>query len=210
MTRTGSIDSLVAPLVTTTCSPASGRSPAARATSQTIASSLAILAFPSSRRGSTNSTPHSETVSMASSTPGWSYIGSCIAGAMTTGVSAPSAVVAHVVTGVSSTAPAILPTVLAVAGAISKTSAQPSYPQSSTCSTLPVISVTTSLSVANSTAQGWTIPRALSVITPRTAAPWRRNSWASSTVLTAAIDPVTPSATLTPSSIRLLVSLGVC
>ena len=98
-------------------------------------------------------------------------------------------------------APAILPTVLAVAGAISNTSAHPSRPQRSTCSTRPVISVTTSRSVANSRAHGWMIPWALSLINARTFAPCRRSSWASSTVFTAAMLPVTPKATLTPSSI---------
>ena len=201
-TRIGSIASLVAPPVTTMWRPARSCVVVARAVAVTMASSVAILAFPSSILGSTNSTPHDSTRSMASRTPGWSYIGSCIAGAMTTGTSAPRAVVAVVVTGVSSTAPAILPTVLAVAGAIRSTSAQPSRPQRSTCSTRPVISVTTSCSVANSSAHGWMTPVALSLINARTDAPCRRSSWASSTVFTAAILPVTPSATLTPSSIR--------
>jgi hypothetical protein len=114
--------------------------------------------------------------------------------------------VAVVVTGESSMAAAIFPTVFAVAGAIRKTSAQPSRPHSSTCSTLPVISVTTGASVANSTAHGWTIPCALSVVTARTLAPRRRSSWASSTTFTAAMLPVTPRATFTPESIL----LGVC
>ena len=39
------------------------------------------------------------------------------------------------------------------------------------------------------------------VVTARTSAPRRRSSWASSTVRTAAMLPVTPSATFTPSSI---------
>src|SRR6056297_2067613 len=124
-----------------------------------------------------------------------------MAGAITTGTSAPSAVVAQVVTGVSSTAAAIFPAVFAVAGASSSTSAHPSRPHSSTCSTLPVISVTTGSSVAKSTAHGWTMFVAEGDMTARTLAPWRRSSCASSSTFTAAMLPETPSATLTPSSI---------
>ena len=170
-TRTGSSGSAVAPAVTTTWRPSSAWEETARATPVTTAPSVAIFALPSSIRGSTNSTPHASSWSSASSTPGWSYIGSCIAGAHTTGTPAPRAVVAHVVTGVSSTALATLPTVFAVAGASSRTSAHPSLPHSSTCSTRPVISVTTSCSVANSSAHGWMIPFAAGVITALTAAP---------------------------------------
>jgi len=54
---------------------------------------------------------------------------SCIAGATTTGIPCPSAVVAKVVTGVSSIPQAIFPMVFAVQGATSRRSAAPPSPQ---------------------------------------------------------------------------------
>jgi len=195
------MDSVVAPLVTTTWVSSSDCSVTARAVSMTMASSLAIFAFPSSIRGSTKSTPHSSTRSMASSTPGWSYIGSCIAGAITTGTPAPSAVVAHVVTGCRrrrrlSCRPCSR-------SRVRRATRRPTRRRRTVrrASTRPVSSVTTSFPVAYSSDHGWTMLRALPVITARTVAPRRRSSWASSTVLTAAIDPVTPSATFAPATL---------
>ena len=54
---------------------------------------------------------------------------SCIAGATTTGILRPSAVVAKVVAGVSSIPAAILPMVFAVQGAMRRRSAAPPSPQ---------------------------------------------------------------------------------
>ncbi len=69
-TRIGSMVSLVAPLVMTILVSASESGVVARATAVTMAASVAILALRSSIRGSTNSTPHDSTRSIASSTPG--------------------------------------------------------------------------------------------------------------------------------------------
>ena len=77
---------------------------------------------------------------------------SCMAGTTATGLPLPRAVVAKVVTGVSSMPQAILPMVLAVAGAMSSRSAWPPTPQNCTCSTRPVISVITGWAVAYSRA----------------------------------------------------------
>ncbi len=65
----------------------------------------------------------------------------CMAGTTTTGKPLPSAVVAKVVTGVSSMPQAILPTVFAVQGATRSRSARPPSPHHCTCSTSPVIAV---------------------------------------------------------------------
>ena len=77
---------------------------------------------------------------------------SCIAGTTATGLLLPKAVVANVVTGVSSMPEAIFPMVLAVAGATRNRSALPPTPQNSTCSTFPVISVITGCADAYSRA----------------------------------------------------------
>ena len=112
----------------------------------------------------------------------------------------PTAVVRNVVTGVSSIPWTIFPMVLAVAGATRTRSACPERsPHISTCSTFPVISVTTGLPVANSMEYAPTISCAFSVITPNTSAPWRISSLASLTHSTAAIEPVMASTIFFPS-----------
>jgi len=73
---------------------------------------------------------------------------SCMAGATTTGRPAPSAVLANVVTGVSSMPRAILQSVFAVQGAMSSRSAHPPSPQNVTCSTCPESAVIASFPVA--------------------------------------------------------------
>ncbi len=60
---------------------------------------------------------------------------------------------------------AIFPMVLAVAGAMRRRSALPPTPQNSTCSTLPVILVTTGFSLAYSRAYGWMISMAAQLMT---------------------------------------------
>jgi len=61
----------------------------------------------------------------------------CIAGTTMTGIPEPMAVVAKVVTGVSSIPRATFATVFAVAGAMRRREADPSSPQNATCSTIP-------------------------------------------------------------------------
>ncbi|OQC68781.1 MAG: hypothetical protein BWX50_01144 [Euryarchaeota archaeon ADurb.Bin009] len=128
-TRTSSKGSAHAPLVMRTRLPASGRPETARAAWRTIVSISATFAFPSSIRGATMSIPQERSRSRFSTTPGWRYMLSCIAGATTTGIPRPSAVVAKVVAGVSSIPAAILPMVFAVQGAMRRRSAAPPSPQ---------------------------------------------------------------------------------
>ena len=140
-TRTSSTVSRQDPLVTSTRRPASGLSSTARSASSTITSVSAIFARPSSMRGGTTVTPSAPRRARFSATALWRYMVSCMAGTTTTGMPLPSAVVAKVVTGVSSMPHAILPTVFAVQGATRRRSACPSSPHQSTCSTSPVIAV---------------------------------------------------------------------
>ena len=76
-------------------------------------------------RGGTTVTPSASRRSRFSATARWRYMVSCMAGTTTTGMPLPSAVVAKVVTGVSSMPHAILPTVFAVQGATRRRSALP-------------------------------------------------------------------------------------
>src|SRR5256885_13502290 len=69
---------------------------------RTIFSADAIFAFPSETSGSMNSTPIFLSREMFSWTIGWSYKGSCIAGAIITGIREPMAVAGTFVTGGSS------------------------------------------------------------------------------------------------------------
>ena len=144
--------SALEPLVMTILFPARSPGPKSLSISQTIEALSAILALPSSRRGSMSRTPICRRVSRFRSTAGWRYMASCMAGTTATGLPLPRAVVANVVTGVSSMPQAILPMVLAVAGATSSRSAAPPTPQNWTCSTLPVISRITELPLAYSRA----------------------------------------------------------
>ncbi len=125
-----------------------------------------------------------------------------------TGMPPPSAVVANVVTGVSSTPIAILDMVLAVAGAMSiRSHLSGTSPQNETCWTLPSISVVTGLPEANSSAHGWMIVWASLDMTTWTSAPCLMSSLHSLTHSTAAMLPVTPSTILRPLSLSLLVPL---
>ncbi|OPY41314.1 MAG: hypothetical protein A4E42_01836 [Methanoregulaceae archaeon PtaU1.Bin222] len=126
----------------------------------------------------------------------------CIAGATTTGIPLPIAVVAKVVTGVSSIPDAILQRLFAVAGAISRRSAEPPSPQNVTCSTSPVMEVIAGRPVAYVSASGWMMPQAALLITAWTSAPLLRSACASRTVSTAAILPVTASTILRFFSVR--------
>jgi len=148
----GSRASTLEPLVMTILFPARSPGPRSLSTSQTMEALSAILALPSSRRGSIRQTPICRKVSRFFSTAGWRYMASCIAGTTATGLPLPRAVVANVVTAVSSMPQAILPMVLAVAGTTSRRSAAPPTPQNWTCSTFPVISRTTGLELAYSRA----------------------------------------------------------
>ena len=132
----GSRASALEPLVITILFPARSPGPRSLSTSQTIAALSAILALPSSRRGSISKTPMPRRASRFRSTAGWRYMASCMAGTTATLLPLPKAVVAKVVTGVSSMPQAILPMVLAVAGATRSMSASPPTPQNWTCSTL--------------------------------------------------------------------------
>jgi len=90
---------------------------------------------------------------MFSSTTGCLYIAACMAGITSTGTPEPMAVVAKVVTGVSSIPRAILDIVLAVAGATRSRSARGSRsPHRATCSTAPVSSEIGRIPAANSMA----------------------------------------------------------
>lgn len=101
--------------------------------------------------GSMNIMPRFFRRSMFSIIAGLSYMDSCIAGTIMMGISDPCAVVAKVVTVVSSIPHAILDIVFAVAGAImSKSALFSCLPQSCTCSILPVSSVMHLLPVAHS------------------------------------------------------------
>ncbi|VVB69632.1 Uncharacterised protein [uncultured archaeon] len=183
------------------------RSPCAssRSTSRTTREEFAIFALPSSTLGSITTTPMARRVSRFLMTAWWQYMASCIAGTTMTGLRLPRAVVANVVTDVSSIPHAILPMVLAVAGTIISKSAFPPTPQNSTCSTRPVISVITGFWLAYSRAFGCSIWRAAGLMTQCTTAPRRIRSRTRSTVRTAAMLPVTPTTILFPDSVSLTV-----
>jgi len=139
----GSMDSAFEPLVIRILFPLRSAGPSSLSTSCTTRWLSANLALPSSMRGSMRATPISLRICRFRMTAGWRYMASCMAGTTATGLPLPRAVVAKVVTGVSSMPLAILPMVLAVAGATRKRSAFPPTPQNKTCSTRPVISVIT-------------------------------------------------------------------
>ncbi len=203
-TRTSSTFSRQGPLVISTFFPASGRPATARSHASTISSVPAIFALPSAITGSTSTIPHDFSFARFSITAGCRYMLWCMAGMMITGFLLPSAVVAKVVTGVSSIPHAIFPMVFAVQGAISRRSALPPSPQSPTCSTRPVIRVIAGSPEAYASASGATIPQAAALITTLTFAPRRRSAWITFTISTAAMLPVTPTTISFPASVCLI------
>ncbi|VVB85268.1 Uncharacterised protein [uncultured archaeon] len=98
----GSMASAVAPPVMIMRFPASVFLHSVLSTRSTISSVEAILAAPSSITGFMNSTPSSVSFPMFSITMGWLYMDSCIAGTIIIGMPEAKAVVAKVVTLVSS------------------------------------------------------------------------------------------------------------
>ena len=137
----------------------------------------------------------------------WSYIDICIAGTIRIGIFDPIAVVAKVVTVVSSMPCAIFEIVLAVHGQMSSRSAGFfTCPQNVTCSVAPVNSVIGFFPVANHIASGCMIFVAFGVITGITFAPCLISSRASLMVSTAAMLPVIPNMICFLESKLLLVS----
>ncbi len=126
ITLTRSIGSSEAPPMTSTFRPARSPGPSRLMTAATMSPTGTILAFLSSILGPISSTPISRRASMFLFTPGCSSIDACMAGATRTGMPPPMAMVAMVVTAVSSMASAILDSVLAVHGEMSRRSARSS------------------------------------------------------------------------------------
>src|SRR6267143_2029746 len=195
------VGSTVAPATTRTRRSCISFGPRRRITRATIASTSAIFAFSSSRFGSMISTASSLSRRRFVTTVGFSIMDSCAAGATRIGIPEPRAFVAYVVTVESSIPFAILPTVLAVQGAMRRRSALPSRPHIWRYSMAPVISVTTGRPVAYSSAFGWRMAVAERVMTAWTSAPWRMSSWESRTLSTAAMLPVTPRTMVLPWSL---------
>ncbi|VVC71927.1 Uncharacterised protein [uncultured archaeon] len=115
----------------------------------------------------------------------------CIAGTRITGIFEPSAVLANVVTGVSSIPCAIFPRVFAVHGETRRRSARDSdFPQSEMCSQSPERHAITGLPVAQWNSSGRTRRCAASLTTQKTSAPFLMSSRAKSMERAAATLPV--------------------